>query len=641
MARQANCLVVLLFTLQVSTAQDFFHSARPQARKAEAESYPVPGCQLLWKEEAEVQQYLSAHPELRTVGKISRTSAWGFNVGDTHSWWATNLVSKTEYSVPSTCRVVGQKYCYVFVEDSLWISGRVNQAAVDSIVAAFENRTPANPQKGIHEMDVQTFGNPPDVDNDPRIIILILDIKDGFSGSGAYTAGYFHSLNEYSQQLVDQSLPGRKSNNAEIYYIDGNPGNLTSVPGLAAATSTTAHEFQHMLHWNADYNEIAFINESCSEVASLVCGYSYTGQNRYTDNTDIYLLGWNGTLEDYSRAARWALYLWNQFPYGYLKMLVSNQAKGIDGMNNAFAQYQTPRRFGDVFVDWLVANQLNDAGVDPKYAYTFSSLLARPRALSQINPNTGVVTGSAAQLGADYIAFTSGSNLSITFTSGGSAVQVKAIETGPGGKRVMDVPLNTPFSEPAFGTSYTNVTFLVLNSSQTADASYSYQATGTSGSATAELKYDFAEPTGYLQNAAGDTVCVWFDAVPGAKLDSIRVALRRAGSMTGGIWRYTGSVRPSPLGRPLALPLTATVSSTPGIPYPMPWPNWATIDLRPYNLLSESALCSRVPVRGGIFESSASDGDPGAHAIHDHELHLLDNVREWTQLVLLPFEPSG
>jgi hypothetical protein len=517
----------------------------------------------------------------------------------------------------------------------------VNQAAVDSIVAAFENRTPANPQKGIHEMDVQTFGNPPDVDNDPRIIILILDIKDGFSGSGAYTAGYFHSLNEYSQQLVDQSLPGRKSNNAEIYYIDGNPGNLTSVPGLAAATSTTAHEFQHMLHWNADYNEIAFINESCSEVASLVCGYSYTGQNRYTDNTDIYLLGWNGTLEDYSRAARWALYLWNQFPYGYLKMLVSNQAKGIDGMNNAFAQYQTPRRFGDVFVDWLVANQLNDAGVDPKYAYTFSSLLARPRALSQINPNTGVVTGSAAQLGADYIAFTSGSNLSITFTSGGSAVQVKAIETGPGGKRVMDVPLNTPFSEPAFGTSYTNVTFLVLNSSQTADASYSYQATGTSGSATAELKYDFAEPTGYLQNAAGDTVCVWFDAVPGAKLDSIRVALRRAGSMTGGIWRYTGSVRPSPLGRPLALPLTATVSSTPGIPYPMPWPNWATIDLRPYNLLSESALCSRVPVRGGIFESSASDGDPGAHAIHDHELHLLDNVREWTQLVLLPFEPSG
>jgi len=163
-------------------------------------------------------------------------------------------------------------------------------------------------------------------------------------------------------------------------------------------------------------------------------------------------------------------------------------------------------------------------------------------------------------------------------------VQVKALESGPAGKRVIDVPLNTTFTEPGFGTSYTNITFLVLNSSQTTDAQYTYQATGTFSGGMTELKYDDTEPTGYLSNAEGDTVCVWFDAVPGAKLDSIRVALRRAGSMVGGIWRYTGSLRPSPLGAPLAVPLTATVSSTPGTPYPIPWPNWATIDVRPFNL---------------------------------------------------------
>jgi len=350
------------------------------------------------------------------------------------------------------------------------------------------------------------------------------------------------------------------------------------------AASTTAHEFQHMIHWNADQVELAFINESCSEVASLVCGYSYPGQNRYTDDTDVHLLDWSGTLEDYSRAARWGLYLWNQFPNGYLKMLVSKTSDGIAGMNSAFAQYPSSRRFDDVFVDWLIANHFNDASVDPRYAYTFSSSLTKPKAVIYINPNTGSVTETVARLGADYIAFTSGSNLSITFSSAASTVQVKALESGPAGKRVMNVPLNTTFTEPGFGTSYSNVTFLVLNSSQSADAAYTYQATGTFSGGVTELKYDDTEPTGYLRNAAGDTVCVWFDAVPGAKLDSIRVALRRAGSMTGGIWRFTGSARPSPLGAPLAVPLTATVSTTPGIPYPVPWPNWATIDVRPYNV---------------------------------------------------------
>jgi hypothetical protein len=74
-------------------------------------------------------------------------------------------------------------------------------------------------------------------------------------------------------------------------------------------------------------------------------------------------------------------------------------------------------------------------------------------------------------------------------------------------------------------------------------------------------------------------VCVAFDGIAGAKLDSIRVALRRAGSMTGGVWRYTGATRPTPLGAPLALPVMATSTATPDYPYPVPWPNWSTVDL--------------------------------------------------------------
>ena len=68
---------------------------------------------------------------------------------------------------------------------------------MDAVVNEFENKTPANPNKGIYQTDVDAFGDPPDVDNDPRIIILILDIRTVITvPPGGYTAGYFSSNNE-------------------------------------------------------------------------------------------------------------------------------------------------------------------------------------------------------------------------------------------------------------------------------------------------------------------------------------------------------------------------------------------------------------------------------------------------------------
>jgi hypothetical protein len=594
-----------VLAVQIASSQDLVPRSAGVTQGEDAKVRPMPGCARLWRGELEVQRYVSLHPELQAVRRLSKAAAWNFHVGDTHSWWATNIVTNTEYLVPSTCRAVGL-HAYYFVEDSLWQSGRVDQAAVDSMEAAFDLRSPADPQKGIFETDVETFGDPPDVDNDPRIIILILDIKDGYTpGSASYTAGYFFSINEY----VDGSISGHRSNDGEIYYVDGYPGNLTTSDGLENAASTTAHEFQHMIHWAHDQNEITFINESCSEVASLVCGYPYTGQDLYTDAPDIALLAWSGTLADYSRAARWSLYLWNQFPNGYLKLLVDNKGAGITGINNALALYAptTVRRFNDIFADWLVANVLNDASVDPRYAYTYSSSLTKAKGVSYITPNISSQSNVVSRLGSDYISFTAGESLNITFSSS-SNLSVKAIETGPTGKRVLDVPLNAAMSEPAFGPTYPIITFVVLNLSQSTDGSYAYEATGTGGGVV-ELKWDDTEPTGYLRLSPLDTVCVTFDAVGGAMLDSVRVALRRAGVVRGGVWRYTGSPIPTPLGSPLAVPITASTTLTPPVvdpggayPYSTPYSNWCTIDLRSYNVATDQPF-----VVGFWLESDTSN----------------------------------
>jgi hypothetical protein len=601
----AGAILAVVFAIQNAFAQVQAPRSIEVPQLQGTQIYPMPGCERLWRGELEVQRYVDLHPEVQAATQLAKKTAWNFNVGDTHSWWATNMVTNQEYPVPSTCRGVGT-HAYYFVEDSLWQSGRVNQAAVDSIGVAFDLSTPANSQKGIYDTDVETFGDPPDVDADPRIVILILDIKDGYAGgSGSYTAGYFYSINEYP----DGSIPGHRSNDAEIYYVDAYPADLTSSGGLQNAASTTAHEFQHMIHWAHDKNEITFINESCSEVASLVCGYPFTGQGLYTDAPDIALLSWSGSLADYSRAARWCLYLWNQFPNGYLKLLVDNKGTGITGVDNALGLYAPPtaRRFNDILPDWMVANYLNDASVDSRYAYTYSSTLTTAKGISYITPNVASKSNAISPLAADYVSFTSGQSLNITFSSSSNLV-VKAIEIGPASKRVLSVPLNAAMSEPEFGTTYSSITFVVMNLSQSSDGSYGYQATGTGGGVV-ELKWDETEPTGYLRLSPLDTVCVTFDAVGGAMLDSVRVALRRAGVVKGGVWRYTGAPVPTPLGAPLAKPITASTTLTPPVldagatyPYASPYPNWRTIDLRSYNIPTDQPF-----VVGFWLESDTSN----------------------------------
>jgi len=78
--------------------------------------------------------------------------------------------------------------------------------------------------------------------------------------------------------------------------------------------------------------------------------------------------------------------------------------------------------------------------------------------------------------------------------------------------------------------------------------------------AQTEYKYDDGVGAQVLTLSANDTIAVYFDAVPGHIIDSIRVAFNKVGSMNFGLWRYTGFLA-SPLGTVLAAPSAITVSS--------------------------------------------------------------------------------
>jgi len=558
--------------------------------------YPIDGTPLLQKQYQQAAEYAASHPQEYQKDRLAKVSSWGFTVGSTHEWWTYNYATTSYYEDASTCRKVGT-HCYIFVEDSMWTSGRVNQAAVDSIENDFDNMTPANPNEGIYEMDSSAFGAPPSVQppgvgSDPKIIILILNIQDGFNGTGGYVAGFFDPLQETASEY---------SNETQIYYVDADPTDLTTASGIQLAMQTAAHEFQHMInyHYNGANPEPTFVNEGCSKLAEIYCGYPMFDLSLYANETNIYLFTWRGTdntlvLNDYARAQRFFMYIWDRFGIGIFKYIVqTSQTGGVPIISSALSNDNTRLSFNELFSDWLIANEVNDTTADNNrlYGYAYPNLPVS-NGKTFYNPNVSG-TDTVQNLGAEYLVFKNGSNLNITFTNtgGNSNLAIEAMEIDTNSKNVVPVSFNTPFSVPDYGTTYSTVAFVAINEDQNNSAVYSYQASGTASSAVTELKWDATEPTGYFAWSTSDTLCVAFNAYPQGVLDSVSVALRRAGSINGGVYQYTGwpsaSNVTTPLGQLLA-PITASISTTSPLPYPVPYQNWSTIDLTSKNVSTDA-----------------------------------------------------
>jgi hypothetical protein len=452
-------------------------------------SYPIHGSDLLWKQELEVQKFVAQHPEALKSSALHKTT-WTFTVGTTKTWYADNFITgnnSDRYQVPSTCRAVGTN-CYIFVEDSSW-NTRVNQAAVDSVRIYFDSKTPANPSKGIFATDTSAFGNPPDVDHDPRIIILLLNIKDGYSGSGGFVEGYFYSFNE-----VNSSQPGYSTSNvAEMFYIDTNPLNLTTSAGLESGISTLAHEFQHMIHFNYDKYEMTFVNEGCSVLAEVNCGFPIYSPELYANEPNHYLFDWRTgdmthVLTDYSRAARFFVYLRDQAGIGVFKNIVASTQIGTVGIDAGLQAYGSPLRFNGILQDWFIANILNDRSVDPLYGYSYPNL-PKPIEHTFYNPNVALTTDTVKNYAVEYFVFKAGSQLRTTFTSSNPALIIKAVEIGSSSKRVLNVTSGTEFTEPLFGTTYYEIHFVVINTDPNTQAIYSYTASGTGGITQTTFSY--------------------------------------------------------------------------------------------------------------------------------------------------------
>ena len=583
-------LLVITFLFMYSTGLMYGQKSQEGIliKDSNTNSYPIAGSDLLKDQYTKTAQFLKDTPDYFSQTKLRKTTAWNFTVGTKRYWTAYSYETSSEYSVYSTCKAVGT-HCYVFVADDVW-GTYVDSSAVLAVVNDFDNQTPANANKGIYQTDVDTFGDPPDVDNDPRIIILILDIQDGYSGSGGYIAGYFSSANE--TRGAGQA--------AEIYFMDANPTNLKTTNGLNNALSTAAHEFQHMINWNYHKTkpELTFVNEGLSMTAEVVCGYGVSMQSLYANEPNHYLFDWRSNdmtlvLNDYARAQRFFLYLMEQLGVGSMKQIVQDNTTfhsvGISGLSKILSNYYSTS-LGKVFLNWEIANGLNNTSVNSAYGYVHQSIPVTT-GTSIINPNIGPTSSTLQNLGAEYFTYTNSSNLNVIFSSTGSNIIVKALEIGTSSSRVVDVQLNAAFTEPDYPNVYNTIRFATIDTNLSSTQDYQYQSSGTITSSVTELKYDDADTKAVLgawNLSPNDTIAVFFDGLPGSHIDSLVVGLRNDKEITGGIFSVTSNGRPDHI---ISNQFTLKGTSLPTKPFPVPWPNMATVDLTSQNIDASSKFC--------------------------------------------------
>ncbi|KUO60997.1 hypothetical protein APF79_12625 [bacterium BRH_c32] len=597
--------IIFLFTVSISAQKLNVNLTAENGLQKIEDRYKIDMNSKLDKLVDAIEANLKKNPELNKVQSSANAEGWNFSVGSQKEWFAINHTDDSYYKVPATCRGIGQN-CYIFVEDAQWGS-RVNQSSVNAFIEAFDSKVPANNGKGIYQNDVETFGAPPDKDGDPRIVILLLDIKDGYTGSGGFVAGYFFSGDQYTKAQF------ASSNEAEIFYIDANPWDLTKVEDQVNASSTLAHEFQHMIHYNYYQRQETFFNEAFSLGAEFINGYPIYSQYRFAGEPNQYLLTWRSdgansiVLTDYSRGARFALYLYEQFGAEFFKKFLETRQFAEGALDLALSRMGSSRRFNDIVQDFFIANVANKYHVNSKYGYSYSNRyndLAVPRKFNFLNSNTGRLEGTVYNFGVEYYRFVGSKSYSVSFDKmSNNALMLKAIKLGPNSVEIEDVPaieghkvtLNSDQNELILAVM--RITNRAATIGNPGPYSFGLNVVGDVSNAIFPFSYDDTEPTGVLPLTDGDSVAVVFPGIPGARLDSIKLALRQTGTIRGVVSNYSGVLRPN-ISKGQLASFSVNSDARPPSPYPIPWTNWFKVDLRSKNIDASKSFVVMLPVQG-------------------------------------------
>ena len=294
---------------------------------------------------------------LRTRGMVMMADSKPAEVGDEIVFNTINTVEKKPEKTPAVLKKIG-KHCYVFVEKGKILS----EATLERTITIFDEK--------IYPTSNSVFGSEwkPGIDNDKRITLLFLDIKDEYQPNdpqkGGYIGGYFYPGDEYNKEQNPQS------NEREMLYLDINPAD----PNREDYFGIVAHEFQHMIHWHNDPKEHAWVNESMSQLSAFLNGFNHPSQVfSFIKNPDNNLCAWSQDtmIANYGQVYLFAYYMMTHAVAGgeternaFVRDLVACKEHGSDGYEKTLKAHGGKRSFAQYFDAFNVANHLNNRELD-------------------------------------------------------------------------------------------------------------------------------------------------------------------------------------------------------------------------------------------------------------------------------------
>ena len=219
------------------------------------------------------------------------------------------------------------------------------------------------------------FEDKPGVDNDSRIVIVLEPLKDNYGG-------YIQSGDNYLKTIY------KTSNEGQIIYLNAD---LILKADSNFLDYELAHEFTHLITLKQKPEAETWFYELMSEFAGQAIGVDTTqitkqrAQNLLY-STEINLKDWKNSDKDYSKVYLFALYLKEQFNNQLFSEALKYPSK--DGLvsfdevlkkrgtnfDEVYPVESSLREFDRVYLNWLIANVVNDCSVGIKYCYQNSNL---------------------------------------------------------------------------------------------------------------------------------------------------------------------------------------------------------------------------------------------------------------------------
>ncbi|MDB4930862.1 MAG: putative repeat protein [Myxococcaceae bacterium] len=271
--------------------------------------------------------------------------------GVRRSFWTWNLrvMPPPDVELAAGCRAA-RPHVFVFAPDEIWGAG-LDATRAEAIARAFEESAPADPTRGIYAIETGIFGDPPDLDGDPHVVLLYQDMGmfRGFTFDGFFRA-------------LDESATDPHSNATEMLHLDA----VRMDPTNEYMLGVVAHEFVHMLASQYGTEDV-WLSETLAEAGMVLTGY--LGDLRlaraFAARPTAPLVG-NAAGMDYGPLFLFGDYLVERYGAAAIGDVARSRARGVASVEAALAT-RGGGTFRAVFVDWTVANLVDAAR--PPYGY--------------------------------------------------------------------------------------------------------------------------------------------------------------------------------------------------------------------------------------------------------------------------------